>query len=90
MTRHCECPDTIDPDGRCCRCGLHRDSVTIPRAEYEAYKAAAEALLYIATNDYPTQTMIDCPHDITLEDYVARDALAALRAAGIQTEGGEK
>ena len=45
--------------------------------------AAAKALVYIATNDYPTQTLIDCPHDVAPTDFAAREALAALRAAGI-------
>ncbi len=62
------------------------DVVTIPRVQYEALMAAKEVLLHIATNDHPTQTLIDCPHYVDANEFAARQALAALRAAGLPEE----
>ena len=54
----------------------------IPRAEYEAYRAAAEALRRLCTK----------PESFVVQDWIeAEDACAALRAASIhETEGGER
>lgn len=101
MTRHCECPDTIDPDGRCSRCGLPRDSVTISRAEYEALMAAANAADHLAAAEALYRKAHDLHGDdspitgrawdlMRREGDKVREFLVALRATGIQTEGEKK
>lgn len=74
-------------DCSCPTCGRnHRalnpagTSVTIPRAQLEAYEGAAN-VLFLCEGEY---AMV---HIDTLTKGRGREALAALRAAGIQKEG---
>lgn len=67
------------------------DAVLIRRAQYEAYEAAAKALANIVPRfEKCCNAMGNATWATEEATRQHREALAALRAAGIQTEGGEK